>query len=153
MHDAVLAAVAQADVLLMAAAVADYCPANAAPQKIKKGAGELVLHLARTPDILSAVAIRWAETGHPRVVVGFAAESENLVENAQSKLTAKNLDLIVANDITARDAGFTAETNRVVLIGRAGSVESLPLMSKAAVAEIILDRVAGLLAAVEGKAR
>ena len=153
MHDAVLAAVAQADVLLMAAAVADYCPANAAPQKIKKGAGELVLRLARTPDILSAIASRRAETGHPRVVLGFAAESENLLENAQSKLTAKNLDLIVANDISAPDAGFATETNRVMLIERSGNVESLPLMSKAAVAEIILDRVAGLLAAAEEKVK
>jgi phosphopantothenoylcysteine decarboxylase/phosphopantothenate--cysteine ligase len=151
MHDAVLDAVAQADVLLMAAAVADYCPSNVAAQKIKKGDGGLILRLVRTPDILSTVAVRWAETGRPRVVVGFAAETEKLVEHAQAKLAAKNLDLIVANNITARDAGFEAETNRVVLIGRDGGGESLPLMSKAAVAEIVLERVVGLLADVEGK--
>jgi phosphopantothenoylcysteine decarboxylase/phosphopantothenate--cysteine ligase len=151
MRDAVISAVGQADVLLMAAAVADYRPASVAPRKIKKGEGELILRLARAPDILSSVAVRWAETGYPRVVVGFAAESEDLVENARAKRKAKNLDLIVANDITARDAGFAAEANRVVLIGRDGSAESLPLMSKAAVAEVIVERVVGLLEPVEGK--
>jgi phosphopantothenoylcysteine decarboxylase/phosphopantothenate--cysteine ligase len=151
MHDVVISAVEQADVLLMSAAVADYCPENMASQKIKKGDGGLILRLARTPDILSSVAVRWAEIGYPRVVVGFAAESEHLVENAHAKLKAKNLDLIVANDITAGDAGFAAETNRVMLIGRDGSVESLPLMSKVAVAETIVERVAGLLTVAEGK--
>jgi phosphopantothenoylcysteine decarboxylase/phosphopantothenate--cysteine ligase len=151
MHDAVIGAVEQADVLLMSAAVADYCPENVASQKIKKGDGGLILRLARTPDILSSVAVRWAEIAYPRVVVGFAAESERLVENAQAKLKAKNLDLIVANDITARDAGFAAETNQVMLIGRDGSTESLPLMSKSAVAEAIMERVVGLLTAAEGK--
>ena len=153
MHDAVLAATEQADVLLMAAAVADYRPDAAAPQKIKKGAGGLDLCLARTPDILSAVAVRWARTGTPRVAVGFAAESENLLENARAKLKAKNLDMIVANDVTAPDAGFAAETNQVVILDRGGGVEELPLMSKAAVAEIILERVSGLLAKEEGTAR
>ncbi|MBL7062654.1 MAG: bifunctional phosphopantothenoylcysteine decarboxylase/phosphopantothenate--cysteine ligase CoaBC [Anaerolineae bacterium] len=150
MHDAVLSAVEQADALLMTAAVADYRPAVAASQKIKKGEGDLTLRLARTPDILAAVARQRTETGFPRVVVGFAAESENLMENARAKLSAKHLHLIVANDVTAPDAGFGVETNRVVLIGRDGSVEELPLMSKAAVAEAVLERVAGLLAAVEG---
>jgi len=116
MRDAVLRACTEcdgppaADLLLMAAAVADYQPTAIAPQKIKKDEGGLTLHLARTPDILSAVAAQRAETGFPRVVVGFAAESENLVENARAKLKAKNLDLIVANDVTARDAGFGVET-------------------------------------------
>ena len=145
MQAAVLDSVAQADVLLMAAAVADYRPATVASQKIKKGASELNLPLVRTADILSAVAVRWAETGYPRVVVGFAAESEHVVENAQAKLAAKNLDLIVANDITAADAGFAASTNRVALIARDGSVETLPLMSKSAVADLVLERVVGLL--------
>jgi phosphopantothenoylcysteine decarboxylase/phosphopantothenate--cysteine ligase len=149
MHAAVTAAVKQADVLLMAAAVADYRPADVAPHKIKKGVGERTLHLARTPDILSSIAVQWTETGSPRVVVGFAAESENLLENARAKLEAKNLDLIVANDITARDAGFAARTNRVALIGRDGKVESLPLMSKDTVAETVVQRVAHLLATKE----
>jgi len=149
MHDAVLSAVERADALLMAAAVADYRPAEATPQKIKKEKGGLTLDLIRTPDTLSAVAQQRAEVGYPRLVVGFAAESENLVENARAKLEAKRLDLIVANDVTAPDAGFGVETNRVVLIGRDGSVEELPLMSKGAVAEAILERVVRLLVAVE----
>lgn len=146
MHDRVLSAVEGADVLLMSAAVADYRPATPALQKIKKGAGELNVRLARTPDVLSAVAVQWAETGTPRCAVGFAAESQDVIENARAKLAAKNLDLIVANDVTAPDAGFAAETNRVVILDRGGGVEELPLMSKAAVAEAILDRVATLLA-------
>jgi len=79
------------------------------------------------------------------VVVGFAAESQDLLANARAKLEAKRLDLIVANDITAADAGFAAETNRVVLLDREGGVEELPLMSKAAVAETVLDRVTRML--------
>ncbi len=161
MHDAVLSAARQADALLMAAAPADYRPIVAAPQKIKKGKDDLILRLARTEDILSAVtrqrterisavAAHRAETGFPRAVVGFAAESQNVVENARAKLAAKNLDLIVANDITARDAGFGAETNRVVLLNREGNIEELPLMSKIAVAEVVLERVASLLAAEKG---
>jgi phosphopantothenoylcysteine decarboxylase/phosphopantothenate--cysteine ligase len=150
MHDAVLSAAGQADALLMAAAPADYRPATTAPQKIKKGKKDLTLRLARTQDILSAVAARRVESGFPRVAVGFAAESENLVENARAKLAAKNLDLIVANDITARDAGFSAETNRVAILDREGGAEELPLMSKTAVAELVLKRIVDLLAVVEG---
>jgi len=131
--------------LLMAAAVTDYRPDAVASQKIKKGTGDLALRLVRTPDILSAVAVRWAQTGTPRVAVGFAAESQELIDNARTKLATKNLDMIVANDITAPDAGFATETNRVVILDRTGGVEELPLMSKAAVAEAILDRVASLL--------
>jgi phosphopantothenoylcysteine decarboxylase/phosphopantothenate--cysteine ligase len=144
MCQATLAACAEADALLMAAAAADYTPASVADHKIKKGADELTLRLVRTPDILAAVAARRAETSFPRVVVGFAAETQNLVENARAKLAAKRLDLIVANDVSAQDAGFGAETNRVSLISK-DDVESLPLMSKAAVAEAVLERVVGLL--------
>jgi len=145
MEGAVLSAVERADVLLMAAAVADYSPARTAPQKIKKGERDLTLHLVRTPDVLSAVAARRAETGYPRVVIGFAAESEALVQNARAKLEAKHLDLIVANDITACDAGFAVETNRVVILDRQGGSQQLPLMSKAAVAEAVLERVVDLV--------
>jgi phosphopantothenoylcysteine decarboxylase/phosphopantothenate--cysteine ligase len=145
MQDAVVAAAEAADVLLMAAAPADFRPTSAAEQKIKKERQEVTLPLVRTADILSTVAIRREATGHPKVVVGFAAESENLEANARAKLAAKNLDMIVANDITAADAGFGAETNRVVLLGRDGTKEELPLMSKAAVAEAVLDRVMPLL--------
>ena len=149
MLDAVLEATADADALLMAAAVGDYRPATVSSHKIKKTA-DLTLRLERTPDILAAVAERRRTTGHPRVVVGFAAESQDLLENARAKLEAKGLDLIAANDITAADAGFAAETNRVVLLDRNGGVEELPLMSKAAVAEAILDRVARRLSASGG---
>ena len=144
MCNAILAACAKADLLLMAAAVADYRPESTATHKIKKSA-DLTLRLARTPDILTTVAARRTESGFPRVMVGFAAESQELVENARAKLVAKDLDLIVANDITAGDAGFAAETNRVLLIGRDGEVESLPLMSKTAVAEAVMERAAELL--------
>lgn len=150
MHDAVLRAAERADALLMVAAVSDYRPVEIAPQKIKKGEADLTLRLVRTPDILAAVTRQRTETGFPRVVVGFAAESQNLVENARAKLSAKHLHLIVANDVTAPDAGFGVETNRVVLIGRDGGVEKLPLMSKATVAEAVMERVAGLLTTVEG---
>ena len=145
MHDSVISAVEGADALLMSAAVTDYRPDAVASQKIKKGTGDLALRLIRTPDILSAVAVRWAQTGTPRVVVGFAAESQELIDNARAKLATKNLDMIVANDVTAPDAGFATETNRVVILDRTGGVEELPLMSKSAVAEAILDRVASLL--------
>ncbi len=141
MKETVLAACAESDLLLMAAAVADYHPAQPSPQKIKKQQGELSLLLARTTDILSAVAARRAETGFPRLVVGFAAESRNLVKNARTKLESKGLDLIVANDITRPDAGFGAETNRVLVLSRDGEAEELPLMSKTAVAERILDMI------------
>jgi phosphopantothenoylcysteine decarboxylase/phosphopantothenate--cysteine ligase len=141
MHDKVLSAADDADVLLMAAAVADFRPETAAARKIKKGERDLGVMLARTADVLSAVALRRADTGFPRVVVGFAAESEDVVENARAKLAAKNLDLIVANDVTAPGAGFAAETNRVVILDRERGAEELPLMSKAGVAGAVLDRV------------
>jgi phosphopantothenoylcysteine decarboxylase/phosphopantothenate--cysteine ligase len=144
MHDAVLSAVETADILLMAAAVGDYQPSLMADQKIKKSA-DLALTLVSTPDILSSVAARRVEIGQPRVVVGFAAESEHLVKNARAKLIAKHLDLIVANDITAQGAGFAAQTNRVTIIDRHTGVQSLPLMSKSAVADAIVERVVNLM--------
>jgi phosphopantothenoylcysteine decarboxylase/phosphopantothenate--cysteine ligase len=145
MKGAVLEASAKADVLLMAAAVGDYRPVEVVDQKMKKGTRDLTLRLTRTPDILAAVAEKRATTGCPRVVVGFAAETEDLLENARKKREAKDLDLIVANDVTAADAGFAAETNRVVLLGRDGESTELPLMSKFGVAERVLERVEGLL--------
>jgi len=149
MHAATLQACAEADLLLMAAAAADYRPAVTAPHKLKKGAADMSLALTRTPDILSAVAARRAEIGRPRVVVGFAAETQDLRANAQGKLHTKNLDMIVANDVSAPDAGFAAATNRVLLIQRDREITELPLMSKAAVAEAVLDRAIALLATAE----
>ncbi len=141
MTDAVLAAIPAADALVMAAAVADYRPATVAARKIKKTDGDLQLPLARTDDILRRVAAFRAETGFPKVVVGFAAETDDLLENARAKLTRKRLDWIVANDVTRADAGFAVETNRVTLLGADGTVESLPLMAKTDVAAEIWNRV------------
>lgn len=135
----------QADILLMAAAVADFRPAHPSSHKIKKGGGVPTLELTRTPDILREISRQKQETGFPRLTVGFAAESENLMANAQSKLQAKQLDMIAANDISARDAGFAVDTNRVTLLFPGGSQESLPLMDKADIAAAILQRAAGLL--------
>ena len=143
MHAAVMERLPETDVLIMAAAVADYRPAQVAEQKIKKGEGGLLLALERTVDILAAVAEARAG-GRPGLVVGFAAETENLLANAQEKLRRKKLDLIVANDVSASDSGFGADTNRVVLLTPDGRQEALPLMSKFEVAEEVLRRVAEL---------
>ncbi|MDI6857960.1 MAG: bifunctional phosphopantothenoylcysteine decarboxylase/phosphopantothenate--cysteine ligase CoaBC [Dehalococcoidia bacterium] len=137
MRDAVVRACADADALVMAAAVADYRPASAAEQKIKRAKEGLSLELVRTPDILGEVK------GPLRV--GFAAESEKLEENAADKLRRKGLDLIVANDITAPGSGFGSETNQVTIIDKSGKAEKLPLLSKYEVAHRIFDRVAPLL--------
>jgi phosphopantothenoylcysteine decarboxylase/phosphopantothenate--cysteine ligase len=145
MAEAVLSACQDADALLMAAAVADFRPGQAAEQKLKKERGLASLPLEPTTDILAAVAGRRQETKHPRVVVGFAAETEDLIENAQAKLKAKSLDLIVANDVGATDSGFAVDTNRVILLDAWGDSEPLPLMSKMAVAERVVERVVKLL--------
>jgi phosphopantothenoylcysteine decarboxylase/phosphopantothenate--cysteine ligase len=139
MQEAVLEAAPQTDALIMAAAVADYRPETTAETKIKKGANpRLPLELISNPDILSEV-----EAG--LIKVGFAAESENLAQNAAAKLKDKHLDLIVANDITAADSGFGADTNKVVLIDNQGSMEDLPLLPKSEVAHRVLNKVVELL--------
>lgn len=147
MCEAVLAASANADALIMAAAVADFQAAAQADQKIKKTKDtvEIDLKLVRTPDILQAVKEQREKTRGPRVTIGFAAETQNLLENATSKLHSKGLDLIVANDVSASDAGFAVDTNRVTLLDAGGGVEPLPIMSKAQVAEHVLNRLAALL--------
>ena len=134
MAEAVLREVKQADALIMAAAVADYRPAVAAEQKIKKTNDELTIELAKTTDILEAAQGNF-------VKVGFAAESENLVANAADKVRRKSLDLIAANDITDAASGFGSDTNKVVLIDRELQVEELPLLTKYEVSHRILDRV------------
>jgi phosphopantothenoylcysteine decarboxylase/phosphopantothenate--cysteine ligase len=138
MHEAVAKAMAQTDALIMAAAVADYRPQSVAEAKIKKEASSLTLELIRTPDILNEVKGDF-------IKVGFAAESENITENARKKLEGKQLDIIVANDITQADSGFGVDTNRVVIIDKQGNMEDLPLMSKREVADKILDRVVGMM--------
>jgi phosphopantothenoylcysteine decarboxylase/phosphopantothenate--cysteine ligase len=147
MSDAVVTACRDADALIMAAAVADFQAAAQADQKIKKTTDtvELGLQLVRTPDILLAVKAQRDQTSRPRVTIGFAAETQNLLENATSKLRSKGLDLIVANDVSAADAGFAVDTNRVTLLDAGGGVEPLPMLSKAQVAEHILNRLAALL--------
>jgi phosphopantothenoylcysteine decarboxylase/phosphopantothenate--cysteine ligase len=145
MESAVLAACPTADVLLMAAAVADFRPAQAAAHKIKKGQSVPVITLEPTADILSGVAEQRQRTGWPRLVLGFAAESNDLLANAQAKLKAKRLDLIAANNITEPGSGFSGDSNHVTLLSADGGVESLPLMSKSEVAEQIIAKVIELL--------
>lgn len=142
MEEAVLKEVPNSDVLIMAAAVADYRPEIYMEHKVKKEeAEELTLRLVRNPDILAEVAAIREKQGMPKVVVGFAAETEFLVENARRKLEEKKLDLIVANDVSSSDSGFGVDTNRVVILDREGREERLPLMPKTEVAEEVLDRV------------
>ncbi|HET7010335.1 MAG TPA: bifunctional phosphopantothenoylcysteine decarboxylase/phosphopantothenate--cysteine ligase CoaBC [Anaerolineales bacterium] len=133
------------DVLLMAAAVADFRAQASSQDKIKRSAGAIDLHLEPTADILGMVAERRRRSGGPKVVVGFAAESSDLILRARQKVKAKGLDLIVANDITAPDAGFAVDTNRVTFVDSSEGVQALPLMSKADVAEAVLDRVEAIL--------
>ncbi len=130
-----------ADALVMAAAVADWEPVAAAGQKMKKvdGQDRLTIEMRKTPDILAEVG------GLPGIKVGFAAETEDLLTNARIKLERKNLDMIVANDVSATDAGFAVDNNRVVILDRAGDQQALPLMSKREVADTVLNRIAALL--------
>ncbi|MCM3878149.1 MAG: bifunctional phosphopantothenoylcysteine decarboxylase/phosphopantothenate--cysteine ligase CoaBC [Thermoanaerobaculia bacterium] len=141
MADAVLESCAGADALVMAAAVADFRPARPAARKLKKDAGLPSVELERTIDILGVVT---AARARPACVVGFAAETGDLLANARKKLKEKRLSLIVANDVTQGGAGFGSDANRVTLIDATGA-EELPLLSKAEVAGRILDRVQALL--------
>jgi phosphopantothenoylcysteine decarboxylase / phosphopantothenate---cysteine ligase len=146
---AVLEHSVKADALIMAAAVADFRPAVTAAQKIKKtdDPSEVpTIQLTRTADILMKVKAQRAQTGFPKVAVGFAAESEHLLTNARAKLERKGLDLLVANDISAPDAGFEVDTNRVVILSQQAEPEAVALASKTLIAERIVARVAALLA-------
>jgi phosphopantothenoylcysteine decarboxylase / phosphopantothenate---cysteine ligase len=143
MYDAVLTHSASADLVVMAAAVADYTPAAVEPHKVSKREGDLALVLVRTRDILAELGRRRGDRSRP-VLVGFAAETEDVVERARRKLEAKRVDLIVANDVSRADAGFASDKNEVTLVGR-DAVEALPLQSKAAVAARLLERVEALL--------
>lgn len=142
MREAVLRLVHKADVVLKAAAVADFRPATPAAQKLKKEAGGLdVVHLEATPDILAEIGRE--TTG--KVLVGFAAETDLEEEHGLEKLRRKGLDLIVVNRVDARDAGFDADTNRAVLLGADGARTEVPLTTKAHLAAVICDRVEVLL--------
>ncbi|ORJ59582.1 bifunctional phosphopantothenoylcysteine decarboxylase/phosphopantothenate--cysteine ligase CoaBC [Geothermobacter hydrogeniphilus] len=136
MRDAVMNRVGEAGMVFKAAAVADYRPIRRAERKIKKGAGEApLLELERNPDILAELG----ELNGSRLLIGFAAETDQLVAHAAAKLKAKNLDLIVANDVTREGAGFDVETNIVRLLYRDGRNLELPQMSKTALADRLLD--------------
>lgn len=141
MHDAVLAKLPVADIVIKAAAVADYRPTRVAGQKIKKAEGLSEIPLEPTPDILAEIGARKGR----QIVVGFAAETQALVANGRKKLLQKRLDLLVANDVSQPGAGFDGDTNIVKILDAAGGVEELPLLAKREVASRILDRVAALL--------
>ena len=143
MRDAVLCAISDADALVMAAAVADFRPAHAAEQKIKKGKTEtLTLELVRNPDILQEVSRHPSRVTRHMVVVGFAAETQDLLANARAKLEAKNLDLIVANPVPS---AFGSDVDQATLLERSGAVTELPPLAKEELAEKILDFIAARL--------
>jgi len=138
MKEAVARVMPQNEVLIMAAAVADYRAASTSAEKIKKENGGLTLELVNTPDILAEIEGNF-------IKVGFAAESQDLIANARKKIEKKHLDLIAANNITEEHSGFGSDTNKVTLLDKNGVPEDLPVMSKRAVADRILDRVVRLL--------
>lgn len=142
MRDAVAAALPSSDVLIMAAAPADFRAASVVDQKIKKESRLESISLTPTEDILASTI---AARKDGAVIVGFALETESVADNAERKLKSKSLDMIVANDATEPGAGFGIETNRVTLITRDGKREDVPLMKKTELAEIILDRIETLL--------
>ena len=144
MRDAVMSRAADMQVVVMAAAVADYAPAERAPQKVPKGSDTITLVLKKTPDILGELGQRRVATGGGPLLVGFAAETQDVVARAAAKREQKHVDLIVANDVSRADAGFDVDTNAVTIVG-AGGAETLPLQSKSRVAAEILDRVEKLI--------
>ena len=148
MHAAVMARADRSHVVVMAAAVADYTPAERAPQKVTKRDDTLTLVLTKTPDILGDLGHRRLTSGNGPVLVGFAAETENLVARATAKRERKHADLIVANDVSKPEAGFDVDVNAVTIVGPDGA-ESVPLQSKTRIAAIILDRVERLVASRE----
>lgn len=146
MHDAVFDTIQTADVIIKAAAVADFRPETALPNKWKKSSGTPDVTLVPNPDILRAIGTyRDTHPATPKVLVGFAAETDDLHANAQQKLTEKNVDLLVANDVSQPDAGFDVDTNRVVVFDRDGSVQELDFGAKTTVAATLLDLITAKL--------
>ena len=141
MREAVFGHLEGSSVVIKSAAVSDYRPKAASEKKIKKGSSEYILALERTKDILEELGKKKGK----RILVGFAAETEDLMANAKKKLLEKNLDLIVANDVSKPGAGFGVDTNQVKVLYPSGQVKDLPLMTKEEVAQFILDDVARLL--------
>jgi phosphopantothenoylcysteine decarboxylase/phosphopantothenate--cysteine ligase len=145
MHDAIVARAGGMQVVVMAAAVADYTPVEPARQKVQKNADELTLVLRKTPDILGELGLRRLSSGRGPLLVGFAAETDNVLTRATEKRAKKHADIIVANDVSRTDAGFDVDTNAVTIVGADGA-ETLPLQPKSRVAVEILNRVEKLLA-------
>ena len=145
MRDAVLARSAASDTVVMAAAVADFRPKAIAPEKIKKGDGVPEILLEPTADILAELGARKRPD---QIIVGFAAETERVREHAAAKLAAKKVDLMVANDVSADDAGFEVATNRVLVLDSGGRADDLPLMTKDALAGWLVERIALALRAI-----
>ena len=150
MHAAVMSRAAEQDAVIMAAAVADYTPANPAAQKVKKGEGEMTMTLQRTKDILGDLGRLPSRAQRLPVLIGFAAETQDVVAYAKGKLETKAVDLVVANDVSRAGAGFDVDTNAVTIVS-VGGVEEVPLQSKSAVAARVLDRLEQLLIAVPSR--
>lgn len=148
MLTAVLEVSGKVDALIMAAAVADFQPKKESSEKLKKRDGIPEILLESTPDILGMLASKEMKHTRPKVVVGFAAESRDVLENAAEKLKAKKLDLIAANNISESDAGFGVDSNRVTLLAADGKSETLPLLSKVEVSEFIIARISALLESI-----
>ncbi|MFH1962071.1 MAG: bifunctional phosphopantothenoylcysteine decarboxylase/phosphopantothenate--cysteine ligase CoaBC [bacterium] len=141
MRDKVMECLDAADIFISAAAVSDYMPVGVSDEKLKKGAVEITLKMQQTPDILKTVA----DKKGAKIMVGFAAESHDLIENAVKKLKEKNLDFIVANDISRKDIGFGADQNEVTIIDKESRQEKIPLLSKDRIAECIMSRIIEVL--------
>jgi phosphopantothenoylcysteine decarboxylase/phosphopantothenate--cysteine ligase len=143
MRDAVISRATASDVVIMAAAVSDYAPLTASSQKVHKNENELTLRLVRTPDILAELGRLRAGKDRP-LLVGFAAETTDLIAQARKKLRDKGVDMIVANDVSRSDAGFNVDTNEVTVVS-AGGEETLPLQSKAIIAGQVIERIEAML--------
>jgi len=141
MYNAVMSSLKKADVVIKAAAVADYRPIEVADKKIKKNDGNLTIELTRNKDI----ALEVGKAKGDRVLVGFAAETDNVTENAIKKVNKKNFDMIVCNDISKEGAGFKVDTNIVSIIDKKGAIEDFPMMQKKEIAEVINNKIVGLL--------
>jgi len=140
MYEKVMELFTDCDIIIKSAAVADYAPQEVSSEKIKKNDQELSIKLRKNPDILFELG----KIKGDRILVGFAMETENLIENAAAKVNKKNLDFIVANDLREEGAGFGTDTNVVKIIDREGNIESVPIKSKLEIANIILDRICSI---------
>jgi phosphopantothenoylcysteine decarboxylase/phosphopantothenate--cysteine ligase len=149
MEQAVLEHSVKADALIMAAAVSDFTVSNVSQEKIKRKEGKLALKLVATNDILKQVALVRKKSKKPDVVIGFAAESKDLIKNAEKKLLDKDLDMIVANDISSQTSGFEVDENQVTFLIRGGGKTTLPMLTKSEVAAKIIDQLVILLKKIE----